>query len=575
MIYPPPAYGSCYNNASQLDGHSATEDTKLSSNCDLNTTQRLPVSYSISGLLCLFLVCVLTYDLVLADLSLIGGIQIIKWVFPLALLLAGLTVWLIVPNIRTFVAVAGIGVGLILVSLLVAALTIDWSCGGNVYHQGAIVRLLNGWNPYRISELQTKNEFLQCRLWENVYARGIETVQATIVAITHKVETGKAVNLIAVFAVLSGVLSFLTQQGYKLFPTIVLAIVAVGCPVVILQSDSFLIDQYKYIYVVLGLLGVWSIASGHRKSDWLLLGCVIILAVSTKFTTAFDIVLLLIVALVWFLWKKDYILAKKLFFFSIAVGLFSLLLNYSPYITNTVIAGHPLWPLMGDDTIDIMTRLTPEYCSGNRFHDFVASVLYRPAAIDGSSSGGGFGIFMVPILLLSLLAFVLKFRKIPAVYRYIAAAVFLSCFIFAQTWWPRYIAQLWLFPLIVVIVLWRNPLAKCVVVLMILNMFYCGFNLVRTQHHYAQYRQTLVEAAKTEPVRVFNFKAAGLRHLDEEQIDYTIVDSIPAGTRGLALFNIAPAEHRSVIILSDRQFAQVEAAMRSHYDIGPLTVVRP
>lgn len=98
---------------------------------------------------------------------------------------------------------------------------------------------------------------------------------------------------------------------------------------------------------------------------------VAILAIATKFNIAFDQALFMISIAVYFLFKHRAVAGKTV----IAAGLIAMVagiaLSLHPYISNWIGHGHPLYPLMGNNAVDIMGyNLRRELRMPTGFHHF-------------------------------------------------------------------------------------------------------------------------------------------------------------------------------------------------------------
>lgn len=173
----------------------------------------------------------------------------------------------------------------------------------------------------------------------------------------------------------------------------------------------------------------------------------IILATGTKANALVYVVFVIICTLVGRLiyGKKQRIMEYALF--CLIVGLIAVFgICYHPYVTNWLNNGHPLFPLLGG-TADIMTYNTPEeLLHHNRFVNFVISVFSISLPSVDQRLGGFTPLFVVllPLALVSIGYCYVKAKYFMSWFGYIAICIIASCFLFEQSWWARYIPQLWL-----------------------------------------------------------------------------------------------------------------------------------
>lgn len=343
----------------------------------------------------------------------------------------------------------------------VCVLLQDFSYDGNVYHQDTIAALMLGWNPF-LDPMQPG-----LSLWAHHYAKGMEILSASAAVCFGNIEAGKCINLIMIagpsllFA--STLYSILrTRIGSRataITSAILIALAAALNPVGMSQSFTYYIDFPKY-YLLLAAISLLvhlfrrDESQSHRLPEVLtyaLLSGVMVLAIDIKFNAAPDMAFLVLTAFFIALGMKRKHLAINILVAGFIAAIASTcIFGFHPYVTNIIHASHPLYPLMGSGATDIMSANTPiEFQGADRFSNFAASYLNPDGDLKVSydERHGGFTPIMPLILLLSLAALVWRFRKFPVWLVASLGVVIASCFIFEQSWWARYMCQLWLFPI--------------------------------------------------------------------------------------------------------------------------------
>lgn len=464
------------------------------------------------------------FSFVLLAASLICGIGNGPLVFPLAML-AGYAAIAVRNGWCKAIKPAAYGIAVIALCIIVSTLLCDGTFDGNFYHQEAVALLVQGWNPYDITELQTTET-----LWVRHYAIGIEMIASTIVTITDSLEAGKAANLIIMFSALGMVYAFLRRISITSKRTVILAAVAIiGSPVVICQMITYYIDWTKYIYDIILLLAIYSLSERWNKFDALVAALVIVLAVATKFNVWFEACLIVALASVWLAITRRWRAAFKLAGWGLASVIVGVALCYHPYWHNYLIGGHVFYPLMGDNPDDIMTENTPAIYGHGRVADFFRSLL-SVSLPNADERIGGFGPLMAPILIVSLWIVVKLRKSINAAWIYAMGAVLLSCFIFEQSWWARYICQLWLVPTMALAVSLtssstrklRNALLAMMLATTAISILNTGYMATRI----TIYRHLLYETAReSSPIFCVGAEPQTLMHLRQHGIDAT---NIPA-----------------------------------------------
>ena len=142
-------------------------------------------------------------SLVLVALTQLCGGQVDAWIMPAAFLLAGAGVFLLSGGSDAAAAksiarrswfVAGcllVQVAVWGVALWLAGCTYDYSVDGVSYHQDAVYAFFRGCNFYL-----HPTECGDVTLWTRHYAKGMEMMQACVMAMTGNIESGRAVNLV-------------------------------------------------------------------------------------------------------------------------------------------------------------------------------------------------------------------------------------------------------------------------------------------------------------------------------------------------------------------------------------------
>ena len=403
----------------------------------------------------LFLLWVIIADYCGTVLGLAARVPLGWWQFPLAILGAGGLIYLRFKNEWRRGVLAGICI--ILGAVALSALIPDYSYDGTLYHNEISIRLAEGWNPIYDPLPDTS-------LWTRHYAKGMELLAATIMGAFGSVETGKGINIILAASALlylkTALDEWLPRRGNPLKWCIVLF--SACNPQALAELTVPYNDLGTYYSLMWGilLLLLWN----RRRSRFLLCSLlgITVVAISIKFTCAFHMTLLWLAAIIWTAfhrqWRRAAVLS--LWFLAAAVAGF-VLLGWHPYVTNLIHAGNPLYPLMGSGQVDIMSYNTPDIYEGhNRFYNFLLSNVPRLYLIGYDTRIDGFGPLFLPVLLLSIFIMACDRRNVPGVAWYIVIVTLASCFVFEQTWWPRYNMQLWLVPVTAIVTAARSRLRE-------------------------------------------------------------------------------------------------------------------
>jgi hypothetical protein len=234
----------------------------------------------------------------------------------------------------------------------------------------------------------------------------------------------------------------------------------------------------------------------EKKQAWnLMLAWVIIPLVNIKFTALIYAVMtagiygffLLLTAT-----KKEFRKTLTIIGVSFAIAVFCV--GFNPYVTNTLIKGHPFYPIYGENKVDIITGNAPDEFKGkNRFQKFYLSFLGRTGnvmswwsdekivlkipftfdrdeikALSGCDTRvAGFGPFFSGICLVSAFIYLLhklgRFKKSAGTGRFrqmlnsvnlmdvILFCVAASVVINPEPWWARYVPQVWAIPVLMIL----------------------------------------------------------------------------------------------------------------------------
>lgn len=377
-----------------------------------------------------------------ASLTLIAGGTVGPWMLPV-IMASVIAVQFMTLPLKRAIKVAGLTAGMVALSLLVNLWAEDFSYDGNEYHLEAVMRMATGWNPFHDNPAETGSD----KLWIFHYCIGIEIIEAAVLSATGWLQGAKCVNLVLIGAtamIVYGSLAKLTsgRRGVLLAITAVITLNPVG----LTQVFTYYFDYTKYYYMVLTLVAACGIARGGGTRIWwsVMMTMVSILAIATKFNIAFEQGLLMVLVATYFLVKRQKVAAGTVIASGVIAMTAGLALCYHPYVTNLLEHGHPLYPLMGNNALDIMTYNLPDELIGKgRISSFFISLFtIKPPIYD--SRLGGFGVLMPVLLAMAVVGIVRYRRQLPQPVLLVAVYAFVSCFIFEQSWWARYQCQLWL-----------------------------------------------------------------------------------------------------------------------------------
>lgn len=364
---------------------------------------------------------------------------------------------------------------IVLGSIIISIMLYDYSFDGRCYHQIAIFYLKNGWNPIyqNMSDLPSLKDFLIAEIWIENYNKAFEIIGSNFYALTHRLESGKAQNIILLFGVWIYGFYALKLYSDSWIKSILFSFLFVCSPIVMSQIWTNYLDGFLSMLFLLALLSILKIEKESKWIDFVMLGVALILMASVKLTGVAYGGIIGICYLFFCIFNRRNI--KQI----LMTGVFSCVLivgsNINPWITNLYKGEHIFYPLLGEKSIDIITPFTTkEFAQKNRVEQFFISIFAKtqnknidkenptlkiPLTTDKSEEHlsvtdtriGGFGflfsgviVFVFLVCLLSCKAIEKKSLKIFILFGIIVLA---TTFVNPAPWWARYVPQVWFLPL--------------------------------------------------------------------------------------------------------------------------------
>jgi hypothetical protein len=379
---------------------------------------------------------------------------------------------------------------LILFSVVVAKSFFDYSFDGQKYHQGTFIKLKDQWNPVYDSlnncdETFNENEHPINNLWINHYPKSVEVSQSSFYFLFDKIESGKAINILAYLMSLLLVFSMLINlTNFSIIISLLTSFAISSNPIVLLQIFTYNIDGVMYSFFVCVIAFVILNIKKYSRLNMIILGLLIIYFLNIKFTTFVFSFILMFFVLLFLLYNRKFNLLKTFVIssiFSFSLGIF--VMGFHPYITNTINHEHPFYPFKPKMVVDVFEHNKPfSLVHRNRFENFFISIFSKSIDVVQDENlhlkppfylyevekklyyqtrFAGLGPFFSGAFVLSLLLFsfllirknFITFDKALVVNSLIVLGFFItSIFIVKECWWFRYIPQLWLLPISVFIV---------------------------------------------------------------------------------------------------------------------------
>lgn len=435
---------------------------------------------------------------------------------------------------------------------------VDQSWDGTAYHQEAILQMVDGWSdfPDKLpASVPYRNQI-------DTYPKAAWVISASIYSATSSLEGAKLLHVVlfaCAFLFLFGALLQTSQVSSG--GALLIAATAALNPVVIYQSLSFYVDGQlsSLLTALVGL--VLLMLAGVRRNQLLLLAALIVLMINTKQTGVVyaGILTMALLALVYFNQREWF---RRTMFAAVIGGLLGLgVFGYTPYVTNTINHGNPVYPILGRADVDFESgHRPPDFNEMNGVNRLVRSTFSEPTVPKDAPSVlripftmtqdnyisrfwgadirlGGWGVLFSGALTLSLLGFLLLFfvpRKPRTVGLALLGAVAVSVLVNPEAWWARFAPQWYLVALIPgALLLFGTKLpvrafGLAIVLVLLVNSSlvgytYYSFNKELTEKHH-DYLKLIVDLNLPITVYLGAFPSNRIR-LQEAGITYQAVES--------------------------------------------------
>ena len=433
-----------------------------------------------------FLMLLLTASFVIGTVGFFIGIGISSFNFPIALLLSSAVFLHRAGRTIKFTAALWYLVYIhlfLIASYFVCIAFLDTTFDGLWYHQPAVAKLADGWNPvydpFYATNIYDKTSYLSVQH----FPKASWIIGSSIYKATGLIESAKMINFITIalvffyaYAVFSKL--FKERPAYNLAFSILVSL----SPVATSQLLSNYVDGMlggMLSIILLALIGMQQWESRSTKWHWFIFLSAIVIVTNLKFTGLFMAGVIIAVFSIYWWWKKQAIrqILRKYVLIAVVAASGLLIFGFNPYFTNWYHKGHVFYPLNIKEKDVVLLRNEPEILRGRNSVEKLFISLFsksvnkietkkiswkNPLSLTTDEirvfSGtdvrlGGLGPLFLLGLLLSIPACLLvlgKMEKDRKLMLAIAlAAIFLSVIFVPVAWWARYTPQLFLFPILI------------------------------------------------------------------------------------------------------------------------------
>jgi hypothetical protein len=535
------------------------------------------------------LVNTVVFSFIILSLTFIMGNGLAFWHFPLAFMLSLLLNYFAARHfflelhVRVFSRTAILVLAIIVISIFISNIFYDISADGQMYHMESAIQMKAGWNPFK-KELPLE---LNQAIWLNHYGKGVEDPQATIYALTNRLETTKATNFIllaASFCLSMAVLARLNR--FSLRKNVLIGILLAFNPVTFYQLLNTYVDgqlcSFLLCFIAIGCL-LYMDANRYFLS---LLASVLIILINIKFTALVFAGIFTTGMLLVFLKEKRWQVFKKVFIVSAMATVFAVgVVGYFPYMINIVQYHDILYPGLKVLKSEAAKFTPPRLIHKNQFSKFFISFFshtdnlhltatkdpvirskipftFNKTDIFNASKPyvvfmAGLGPFFSGICLSSIFIFGywlwrLNAWKAAVPFIITSGTIVLSVLIISEAWYARYVPQLWFLPLILLIATeaWQekkiNKIRNLLYILMLVNISFCVASFPYVYYQTARIKYELYQLKATKqiiPVEFTYFTSNRARFV-EYNIPFrevSIPDSIAVFMSGSSTKMIPPA----------------------------------
>lgn len=388
----------------------------------------------------------------------------------------------------------------VLISIMMFSNIYDFSVDGNAYHKQAIGLLKEGWNPVYFTSYDFNSLVRSSQLssdgplfWAEVYPKATWYFSASIYYFAGNIEAGKCYTVLFAFIAFCISFDYFMKLFGKKYKAIILALVIAANPIVLAQSGSYYLDGL--VSSLLSMLIIIFIDEMNNKSKKIIknkdiMACLIIWGCNLKFSVILFVVTYCVVFIIYKIYKEKRFDWNNFFFLG-SLGIFStVIIGYSPYITNlkrykNIFYGFTglmneeiIFENFGVDNLPIAVQfwvsIFSKMSSGNISN--LKELLKLPFTIyrqefdmyyvtDARISGFGAlfsGLFIVSVIVLLIRILLYKKYKISEQLKFAIVLLVVSIvemMLIPLTSQARYIPQLYLCIVLAMAVLWESPIS--------------------------------------------------------------------------------------------------------------------
>lgn len=380
-----------------------------------------------------------------------------------------------------------ISIIVILASIFVSSKIYDNSVDGWGYHNPAIIKLSEGWNP--LYEHYDDENIIG--IWSEHYPKVIWLYGATLFSLTNLFFCGYTFNIIIAFATLFLMFDIFRKKTFNIILSIIFSMIITFGTITISQMFT-LYNDGVFGLCILGLLLLYNgILNKEYKLNMvtiLIVSFYLSILANIKFNGALYAFLIAAIYSVILFIKKELKFNKDIITYVLTIGFCVCVVASNTYITNAIYHKNIGYPIIGDNKIEIIKQFIPAYIhpddgnieafakaiTSSSFYEYIYSPFYvSEASVYACASTAdcrinGFGplyqSLVILVIIFTIIYITKQIRKIiqkeitfelyikENYYKYIPFLFMIIFFLMAPaSWWVRYVPFMHAVPLIIVI----------------------------------------------------------------------------------------------------------------------------
>ncbi len=378
------------------------------------------------------------------------------------------------------------------------------------------IQMKAGWNPFR-GELPLS--FNQA-MWLNHYGKGVEDPQATIYAVTNRLETTKSTNFIMLAASFCLSMSFLLRLNrFSFRKNLLFSTLLALNPVSFYQLLNTYVDGQLCSFMLCFIAVACLLYLDVNRYFLILLASVLIMLINIKFTALVFAVIFTAGMLLVFLISKRKQAFKRSFMVAALSTLFAIgVVGYFPYMINIVRYHDILYPGLPILKSEALKFTPPRIRNKNQISKFFVSFFAhtdnmhlltwnhdpiikskipftfnktdifnasKPYVAFMAGMGPFFsGIFISAVLIFGYWFWRLRDRKSAMPLILLTGILLFSVLIISECWYVRYVPQLWFIPVILLMASelgggkMTRRIRNFLYALMLVNISFCGVSFI-------------------------------------------------------------------------------------------------